>query len=151
MKVIKQNKSYYNRDNNCCTVLAVMNAFDMTFEDAQEYMRLNCGRKKNKGILFDKVFPESPLGKKCEVIEFKGKHVNGCKYVLAEMPNGVYDTVESKPKQNITLGKFCKEYNKGTYIVLVRGHALAVKDGVVYDHSEKPRRQVRFAYKVKGE
>lgn len=30
-----------------------------------------------------------------------------------------------------TVGKFVKEYNKGTYIVVIRGHAFTIKDAEV--------------------
>lgn len=47
-----------------------------------------------------------------------------------------------------TLAQFCKDHPVGRYWVFVRAHALAVIDGVVYDHSYKPKRKVRYAYRV---
>ena len=35
---------------------------------------------------------------------------------------------------NHTVKTFCEQYNKGTYIVLVRNHALTIKDGIVIDN-----------------
>lgn len=53
-----------------------------------------------------------------------------------------------KKEEQPTLATFCKEHPVGRYWVFVRAHALAVIDGVVYDHSYKPRRKVQYAYRV---
>jgi hypothetical protein len=51
-------------------------------------------------------------------------------------------------KNKIVLSKFVKQHSKGRYYVLVRGHALCVKDGVVHDYKDGPSRQVTFACRV---
>lgn len=51
-------------------------------------------------------------------------------------------------KNRITIKEFTIKHPNGRCFVVVRGHALAIIDGVVYDHSEKPRRQIQAAWRV---
>ena len=49
----------------------------------------------------------------------------------------------------ITLGRYAKEHSGGRYILDVRGHALAMIDGVVHDTVvPKPRQIVLHAWRV---
>lgn len=50
--------------------------------------------------------------------------------------------------KGVTLNQFVTAHPRGRFWVEVRGHALAVVDGVVHDHSHKPRRVLRNAWKV---
>lgn len=135
--VVDSKQTYYAsmyKDYLNCTVTAVMNAFGISYEEANTFMQKECGRKKNSAVVFERVFPNTSLGKKCKQLTFKGNKIN--------------NRNEFRVQNTITLGKFCQQYDKGTFIVLVRGHALTVKDGVVYDHSTKLKRQVKFAFQL---
>lgn len=58
---------------------------------------------------------------------------------------------ERKPlPKKITLGTFVKDAIGGRYIVTVRGHALAVINGKIHDHSIKPGRKVMAVFKFVG-
>ena len=58
-----------------------------------------------------------------------------------------------KPVQ-YTVGTFSKAFDKGNYFVLVTGHALAIKDGVIYDNqyfilnNNGFRRPIKAAFKL---
>lgn len=107
-----------------CTVMAWSNCFDCEYEKAHTYLKKH-GRKNRRGM-----FEEGIL-----------TALKAC--TKAKVKFGPYS------RQNkITLKAFVEKHPKGRYYVLVRGHALCVKDGVVYDHSDKPRRQVTFACRV---
>ena len=54
---------------------------------------------------------------------------------------------EYSSSNRITLKKFTEKHPEGKYYILVRGHALSVIDGVVYDYIDKPRRQVTGAWR----
>lgn len=119
LKVSKQLKEY-----NDCTVMAWANVFDCDYSKA--YMHLqNHGRRPRQGMMQNQL--KSAL--------------DACN--KAKIKYGPYSE-----ENRTTLAKFCKDHPKGRYYVLVRGHALAVKDGVVYDFMDKPRRQVIFAARV---
>jgi len=75
------------------------------------------------------------------MVEDIEKALVGCK--KAKVKIGPYGTTE-----RINLRKFCEKHNKGRYYILVRGHALCVKDGVVHDYKDGPRRFVTFAARV---
>ena len=54
----------------------------------------------------------------------------------------------SYPAQRITLATFVRLNPTGNYIVHVRGHALAICDGVIHDWKESPRRVVKCYWRV---
>ncbi len=56
---------------------------------------------------------------------------------------GPLGTGEKSP----TLSRFAATHREGRYVVRVRGHMLAVIDGVVHDHSQQPRRRVLQAWR----
>ena len=51
-----------------------------------------------------------------------------------------------------TLNQFCKQYPKGSYYVIVAGHAICVRDGQLIDWTAETagRRKVKYFYKVEG-
>lgn len=117
------------RENKDCTVMAMATAFDLPYQVAHKHLKEKVGRPDNQGVSMHDAFPRS-------------------------LPFGMVRTHRFKidgTKNNITLGRFCKQHPEGRFIVLVRGHALAVVDGIVYDHSRKPRRHVLVAYEVMEE
>ena len=111
------------RETNDCTVKAFAVVFDTTYEKAHAHLKYNCGRHNRKGIISREVLAPSLKKTKFKV--------------------GPYT------KQNrISLKAFCEKHNEGRFYVCVRGHALAVIDGVIYDYKEAPRRQVTWAMRV---
>lgn len=112
------------KESGDCTVMAWANTFDCSYEKAHAYMS-KFGRKYRKGM---------------QVYQIK-EALSACK--KAKVKFGPYDGANK-----ISLSKFCKKHSVGRYYVLVRGHALCVKDGVVYDWKEGGRRQVHFAARV---
>lgn len=107
-----------------CTVMAWCNTFDCSYEKAYKWLA-RFGRKHRKGMKIGQIKDA----------------LSACK--IAKVRFGSYDR-----KNTICLSKFCKKHPVGRYYVLVSGHALCVKDGVVYDWKEGSRRQVRFACRV---
>ena len=116
-----------HHENNDCTVIALAAAAKIPYHAAHAMFKKFCSRRPNNGVAWnfvgrlDKILPIN-----MEPMEFKcrGK------------------------QHNITLNQFCKRYPKGRFYVLVAGHALAIVDGVIHDHSYKPRRHVIKAYRI---
>ena len=55
-------------------------------------------------------------------------------------------------KRQMTIGRFVKENPKGTFFMLVSGHAFTVKDGSVignWDDATKLRTRVVTAFEIK--
>lgn len=112
------------RETKDCTVMAWANCFDCDYKKAHAWLK-KFGRPFRRGPTTDKL----------------KEALSSCK--IAKVRFGPYSQ-----QNRITLEQFTKKHPNGRYYVLVRGHALCVKDGVVYDHSDKPRRQVVFAVRV---
>lgn len=108
---------------NDCTVKAFAKVFNTTYEKAHSHLKNACSRQNKCGIHSSKVLPQSLKKTKHKV--------------------GPYTTAN-----RIQLKKFCEKHPKGRYYVALCGHAIAVIDGVVYDHSDRPRRQVTWAMRV---
>lgn len=111
------------KETNDCTVKAFAVVFDTTYEKAHAHLKVNCGRQNRKGIISRDVLSQSIKKTKHKV--------------------GPYSKTN-----RITLGKFIEKHNQGRFYVCVRGHALAVIDGVIYDYKEGLRRQVTWAMRV---
>jgi hypothetical protein len=116
-------KSDAYRETNDCTVKAFAIAFNTTYDKAHNHLAKHCGRRPRQGIVSRIVLQPSLRHTKTKV----GPYTNS---------------------NRITLGAFCKAHPEGRYYVRVKGHAIAVVDGTVYDHRDSPRRQVTWALRI---
>lgn len=121
-ELISKSKSL--KEHNDCTVKAWVNTFDCSYEAAHTWLKKH-GRINRRGMLLKDI----------------ERALTSCK--KAKVKVGPYGTTE-----RINLRAFCEKHNKGRYYILVRGHALCVKDGVVHDYRDGPRRFVTFAARV---
>ena len=122
VEIAQQNTGGAYDDSNACTVLSRMVAFDMTFVDAQEYLRANFGRALNDGVLMTLYH---------ETLD--------CLYERGDVVNGKYFTSSiSLPKNDKGDNLRVKDYlnKEGTYLLSINGHAICVKDGVLYDSGD---------------
>lgn len=128
-------------DRNNCTVNALSASFEIPYDQAYEYAKEEWNRKHGKGVLTkpitesfkDKGHVETAFGKL--TVQVKSK-------IDYKQPDG------SIKSRKMTLRSFLKAYPTGSYFLLVRGHALAVKDGVLVDNNGKLGRLVIWAWKV---
>ena len=137
-------------EKNDCSVRALANAFNVTYDVAHLFAATKLERKAKKGLrgMFSKLdllgevsfewfsntlFPETKTYK----LEGKLKPIN---------------SDYTHKKVQYTVKTFCSKFNKGTYIVIVNLHALTVKDGIVIDNPnykfEGYRRTVESYVKV---
>lgn len=108
-----------------CTVMAWANCFDCTYHQAHSWLN-RFGRKNQKPMLYTDL----------------EKALKAC--TKSKVKIGPY----GREVRGITLNQFLKKHSHGRYYVCFNDHALCVKDGVVYDHSERGRRLVIFAARV---
>lgn len=136
-QVIKQGSStLLNSDLNNCTVLALAATAEIPYDEAYDVASKIWHRVRKKGV-------------KNRILETyfsaHAKKVNTKK---------TYH-IKSKNKDvvcNMSVGTFAKEYPKGNYYILVRGHALAINDGKILDHKtllSKSKRIIKHAWKIK--
>ena len=137
-------------EKNDCSVRALANAFNVTYDVAHLFAATKLERKAKKGLrgMFSKLdllgevtfelfsntlFPETKTYK----LEGKLKPIN---------------SDYTHKKVQYTVKTFCSKFNKGTYIVIINLHALTVKDGIVIDNPnykfEGYRRTVESYVKV---
>ena len=120
-------------EKNDCTVRAIANAFNVCYDVAHGFAADVLQRKAKRGtkntylnlvaaknVTFDlfsnTLFPET------KTFKLAGK---------ASPINPKY----THKKVKYTVKTFCSTHNVGTYILLVKGHALCIKDGIVIDNS----------------
>ena len=129
--------SLAKNEKNDCAVRAFANAFNISYDVAHKFAEDKFARKAKKGVkgmfitlsklgfaTFDlfqnSLFPETRTYGIHPIARSKSGKVVNTKYTHKEVAH--------------TVKTFCEQYNKGTYIVIVRKHALTIKDGIVIDN-----------------
>ena len=139
------------QDTNICTVRALANATGMPIKDAEDLLA-KYGRERNKGTWkFHRAYLEAGLsligvyGTTKQARNLYHYAVFGEKAHQSDS----YASYLELNKKGCTLGRFIQENQEGSYIVIVKGHALALIDGEVIDsHPTSAAKPVMMAYKV---
>lgn len=111
------------RETNDCTVVSFAEVWGIPYENAHKHMKQQFGRRNRCGT-------------------------RARERVIEKCPKTIIKRGPYSRENKIGLAAFAKIHNVGRYWVFVSSHALAVIDGVIHDHSHKPRRQVIGAYRV---
>lgn len=98
------------RDTNFCTVVAIATAFNWSAGKAHRHMAKH-GRPHRRGPAW-RDFREA---------------------VEAAAEKAGREVQFTSDFDGMTINRFCKERNTGTYIIAVKGHTLTVIDGVMQD------------------
>jgi hypothetical protein len=128
MKPLVEIYSRYNEcrkalnETNDCTVTSLAFLMGWPYRDAHKAMERG-GRQHRKGRYMHTAAASADM----------------------KMVNGLC------PDKGVTLGEFCKAHPVGRYWVEVTKHALAVVDGQVHDHSLRPLRRVKRAWRIHNE
>ena len=122
-----------------CVVRAVASAYDIHYDKAHQWVTDNFKRKPKKGTYG---FPIGMNKMSDNKTRFNYKRTKTIDPKFLTTNNG---------KSKMTVGTFVKEYDKGTYIVRVSGHAFTIKDGSVIGNpndAEQIRKVVKNAWKI---
>lgn len=111
------------KERNDCTVIAFAVALNTTYGKAHKHMQIVYGRQKGRGVY---------------IREHPNIGLNKTKHKI-----GPY-TQENR----ISVANFAKKHTQGRYYCLSRGHAFAIIDGVVWDHTYRPRAQITHAVRI---
>jgi hypothetical protein len=141
-------------EKNDCTVRAIANAFNVCYDTAHDYAKTIFGRENRKGI---RGF--GALLSAVKMVSFK--QTSGQLSLFEQSSNwnvkGLSQSQLINPQYKHkpvkwTVKTFCARYNRGTYIITVKGHALTIKDGVIMDNPNYRftgfRRPVINAFKI---
>jgi len=126
-----------NGDNNNCAVNSLAIACNVPYDQAHAYAQKNWGRNHGQGTKTKAIVNDfrvsTPFGKMTVEVTVTQEY---------KQPGGWMR------KRCMNVQTFIKKYPSGTYYVLVRGHALVVKDGVLIDNSTRLKRRVHQAWKI---
>ena len=138
-------KTGFEWENNDCVVRAMAIAADTDYATAHQWVKEYLIRLDREGT--------SLTAYRLSNLIQAGTKVNNKQ--ITPVPSSELINPDYTHKQvKYTVGTFSQKHNKGTYFVIVRGHALAIKDGVVYDNSNFKirnngfRRPIRNAFKL---
>lgn len=126
-KIIKEYEAIKNNERYDCSVVALTLVSELTYREMHaEFQSL--GRKRNKRT------------SRWLTVTLMAKHlmISQLSQKALRQPNGSRYTVKS----------IAAKYRKGTYIVFLNSHVLAMKDGVVADWSAGRRHRVSEMYQV---
>jgi len=118
---------FAGKETNDCTVRALASASGMHYEKAHALLKKN-GRKDRCGARFytmQKAYNEANFS-----LHSVHGTTNQAKYVAR--------ITSTKAQEGITLGKLLPRLTKGSFIVNVTSHAIAVVDGKVLDTFASP-------------
>lgn len=130
------------KEKNDCTVRALENAVGIGYDAAYDEFT-TAGRRQNKGTRLQQWAPVyvkhglTVVKSYGELAKYYSERVAGA--TQADCGTG----------DQMTLGKFIKENKTGTHVLILKGHALCIKNGTVYDsHPTGPRTRVKMSFSV---
>ena len=128
-------------EKNDCTVYAIATAFDMDYDAAHQEVADRMNREDGTGV------------KRRNLLEglAEGTTINGKTVTrVIKSPTKTYKVYGNTIPRQLRLSSFAKENQEGTYVILTRGHALTLKNGVLMDNKgeTKTRALVEVAFKV---
>jgi len=134
-------------EKNDCVVRAIASAADMDYDSAHQFVKETFKRKNGKGTF--------GLGTGMNLLSKNGKQINGKNVqIISEEHNTMlyYVVVKGVKKLRATTTfSFIKKYPVGSYMVVVKGHAFTIKDGVVIGNPEdgkKIKKHIIGAWKI---
>jgi hypothetical protein len=127
----------YEKDTNCCAVIALTASFEIPYDTAHEVAFQQWGRVDRRGVPSARIFSSFNSG------SFLGRCIEKVQTMREYWAPGGSRMRKMKVKS------FAQLYNRGTYYIIIRSHALVVKDGVIIDNRrDAANRNVVKAWKV---
>ena len=134
-------------EKNDCVVRAIASSFEMHYDESHKFVAARWFRKNREGT-------RNFVGGMRHMIDNKIQ-INGKSF---ESIGGQYGSMKYDVKvkgqivkRNMTTGTFIKKYPVGKYLVVVRGHAFSIIDGVVVGNTgdaTMKKRVINFAFKI---
>lgn len=132
MQYIKSISKGQTRDGESkdCAVRALSSCAEMHYDDAHEILAYH-GRIDRRGCNMTALMCAYSDSGFTDVTVFG--NTKAAVHCSKTFGNSI-----QKTEKGITLQNFCKKYNKGRYIVIYNGHALAVVNGDIIDKGDNP-------------
>lgn len=128
-----QSSQLAKSENRDCVVRAFAAAFDIEYDKAHKFVSKEFGRQFRKGTpRFNSTMVKlADSGRKLNYKKIKT-------ISSTEMKNG---------SSRMTVGSFVKDWDKGTYIIVITGHAFTVRDGQVIGGNLEDANRMRCVIK----
>lgn len=107
-------------ESNDCVVRAFASSCEVDYDRAHYFVKEKFKRQNRKGTA-------NFYSTMRALIHVYNARLNGKAFKEKDLT----DLKTKNKTKSATVGQFLKEYTKGTYLVVVRGHAFTIKDGVV--------------------
>lgn len=138
-------------ETNDCVVMSFATAFGVSYEEAHSFVKKVFNRINRKGTRGFASKMNHYIEKHGEIFGSKVQPM-GIKKSIHNY-SLVYDVMVGKQlvKRNMTVGTFIKNNPFGTFMVVVKGHAFTIIDGVVignYEDSEKKKKIMYDAWEI---
>ena len=137
------------KEKGDCMVRALAAAADVTYNTSHKFCEEVFGRKANSGTNGADIHIQMLKAEKT------GLSIGNKKYKVSVLGKeeicNLYKVKGEVILRKKTLKSFIESYPKGSFIVVVAGHALTVKDGELVDWNSmkfKPTRKVLNAYRI---
>lgn len=133
-------------EKNDCTVATLASSFDIPYDEAHSLAETLFKRQPRKGPMGPDVI--SAMAKvHHNRININGKTVTK----IYCMPTKEYKCNGKIVNRRTRVKSFIKDHPQGTYFMIVKGHALTVKDGVMIDNFRKGSgsKVIYRAYEIK--
>ena len=140
-------------ETNDCVVRAFASAFEVSYNYAHKYVANEFGRKPGQGT-YGTAAKLVEMSDNLFRVNRKRVYPVGNRYSSTMIGSLAYDVkVKGEIKRrNMTVGTFVKQNPKGTFFVIVKGHAFTIKDGVVIGNFEdaiNTKRVIKCAFRIK--
>tara|TARA_R110002051_G_scaffold296103_3_gene362109 strand:- start:710 stop:1270 length:561 start_codon:yes stop_codon:yes gene_type:complete len=139
-----------SQEDNDCVVRAFMMTLGLTYEKAHKFVETKFKRKAGKGtytkLYLDNILNRQKNGYKMRLMGYHPTYSYGVK--LKKLVNPTY-----KKETGYTVKSFMEQHQVGRYFIIVKGHALALVDGVLYGNSHEQyngfRRTIHYVIQCK--
>jgi hypothetical protein len=132
-------------ETNDCVVRSFASAFKVTYDEAHQFVSTKFNRKPRKGTAR---FVTTMNNMSSHSTNLFGKTL---KSLGNGSPKNSMMYQEGSKTRNMTTFQFLRKYPKGTYMVMVSGHAFTIHNGVVIGNHEdvlKTKRVILHAWEV---
>lgn len=132
------------QETNDCVVRSFASAFEIDYDSAHEIVKNEFKREFRKGT---RRFYSRMDDLASKNMKINGKTITPIRYEHGTML--YYVTVKGRRTlRNTTTSYFIKNNPVGTFIVVVRGHAFTIKDGVIIGNPSDVKRMKKHIYGV---
>ena len=159
-------------ERNDCVVKAMAVSYNINYGDAYTLVKNVMFRQRGRGTTLTNMVSYFNKSVNWETIGYTGKKM--CRFYAKYKKSGLHSTVYLKDTvfddrqpfivkynkrtsevsiKSYTVKSFRETYNKGTYLVLVSGHAFVIKDGTIIGNKSdgiRLRRPIQRAFKYFG-